>query len=306
MSGIFWHIFAFGVIGVFLVVVIYRTLAISRLPVHLRWELAPIPHEKGKGQYGGSYLEEYEWWNRPQHRSRIAPMIYMAKEIFLLRGIWEHNRTLWPLTFALHMGIYLIAGILFLNMINAVLIIAEVSLSVLNISLGIASVFALVGYLLGGIGAIGLLLKRAFDPNLRPFNTISTFFNLLFLGAVFISGSYAWLHSGSFASDMSLFIKRLITFDADIAMTFPLSLHLVILLFFILYLPLTDMIHFIAKYFTYHAIRWDDAPQDKKMEEELRGLLAQLVTWSATHVQADGKKNWGDITTEEMSDGKEA
>ena len=163
-----------------------------------------------------------------------------------------------------------------------------------------------MGYLLGGIGAIGLLLKRAFDPNLRPFNTISTFFNLLFLGAVFISGSYAWLHSGSFASDMSLFIKRLITFDADIAMTFPLSLHLVILLFFILYLPLTDMIHFIAKYFTYHAIRWDDAPQDKKMEEELRGLLAQLVTWSATHVQADGKKNWGDITTEEMSDGKEA
>ena len=115
MSGIVWHIFTFGAIGIFLIVITYRTLAIIRLPVHLRWELAPIPHEKGKGRYGGSYLEEYEWWNKPQHRSRIAPIIYMAKEIFLLRGVWKHNRALWPFTFSLHMGIYLIVGMLFLQ-----------------------------------------------------------------------------------------------------------------------------------------------------------------------------------------------
>ena len=47
MSGIVWHIFAFGTIGIFLIVITYRTLAIIRLPVHLRWELAPIPPEKG-------------------------------------------------------------------------------------------------------------------------------------------------------------------------------------------------------------------------------------------------------------------
>jgi len=57
MSGIVWHIFAFGAIRIFLIVITYRTLAIIRLPVHLRWELAPIPHEKGKSRYGGSYLE---------------------------------------------------------------------------------------------------------------------------------------------------------------------------------------------------------------------------------------------------------
>ena len=126
MSGIVWHIFAFGVICIFLLVVTYRTLAIVRLPVHLRWELAPIPHEKGKGRYGGSYLEEYEWWNKPQRRSRIAPIIYMAKEIFLLRGIWENNRALWPLTFAFHIGIYLIVVMLFLSLLNAVFTIAQV------------------------------------------------------------------------------------------------------------------------------------------------------------------------------------
>ena len=306
MSGIVWHILVFGVIGIFLIVVTYRTLAIVRLPVHLRWELAPIPHEKGKGQYGGSYLEEYEWWKKPRRRSRIAPIIYMAKEIFLLRGVWEHNRALWPLTFAFHMGIYLIVGVLFLSLLNAVFIIAEVPLYVLNVSLGIASVFALGGYLLGSLGAIGLILKRALDSNLRPFNTFATYFNLLLLGAVFISGAYAWFSSPDFALEMSLFIKGLITLDAGVTLTFSLSLHIVISLLFILYLPWTDMIHFIAKYFTYHEIRWNDVPQDEKMERELRGLLAQPVSWSAAHVKADGKKNWVDITTKKTSDEKEA
>ncbi|MCJ7654792.1 MAG: respiratory nitrate reductase subunit gamma [Dehalococcoidia bacterium] len=306
MFGIVWHIFAFGVIGIFLIVVTYRTLAIVRLPVHLRWELAPIPHEKGKVQYGGSYLEEYEWWKKPRRRSRIAPIIYMAKEIFLFRGVWEHNRALWPLTFAFHTGIYLIAGMLLLSVINAVFIIAEVPLYVLNVSLGIASVFALGGYLLGSLGAIGLILKRALDSNLRPFNTITKYFNLVFLGAVFISGACAWFSSPDFASEMSLFIKCLITIDASVTLTFSLSLHVVISLLFILYLPWTDMIHFIAKYFTYHEIRWNDAPQDEKMERELRGLLAQPVSWSAAHVEANGKKNWVDITTKKAGDEKEA
>ena len=306
MSGIVWLIFAFSAIGIFLIVATYRTLAIIRLPVHLRWELAPIPNEKGKGRYGGSYLEEYEWWKKRQHRSRIAPIIYMAKEILLMRGIWKHNRGLWPLTFAFHIGIYLTIGMLFLSLVNAVFIITEIPLAVLNVTLGIASVFALVGYLLGSLGAIGLILKRALDANLRPFNTIARYFNLLFLGAVFISGAYAWLHSVNFASEMSLFIKGLVTLDAGVTVTFPLSLHTIISLLFLIYIPWTDMIHFIAKYFTYHEIRWDDKPQNEKMGKELRGLLSQPVSWSAAHVKADGRKSWVDITTEKKSDEKES
>jgi len=204
------------------------------------------------------------------------------------------------------MGIYLIAAMLFFSLVSSILIITEVPLSVLNVSLGIASVLAVVGYLLGGLGAIGLILKRALDSNLRPFNTITKYFNLVFLGAVFISGAYTWFSSPDFASEMSLFIKGLITLDAGVALTFPLSLHVVISLLFILYLPWTDMIHFIAKYFTYHEVRWNDAPRDEKMEKELRGLLAQPVSWSASHVEADGKKSWADITTKKTSDEKEA
>jgi nitrate reductase gamma subunit len=105
---------------------------------------------------------------------------------------------------------------------------------------------------------------------------------------------------------MSLFIKGLITLDGGMNAGFPLSLHIVISLLFLIYLPFTDMIHFIAKYFTYHEIRWDDAPQDEKMKKELRGLLSQPVSWSATHVKADGRKNWMDLTIKKTNDEKEA
>ena len=305
MSGIVWHIFAFGVIFIFLVVAAYRTLAIIRLPTHLRWELAPIPHGKGRGRYGGSYLEEYEWWNKRQHRSLVAILVYMAVEIFLLRAIWKHNRELWPLTFAFHTGIYLIVGMLFFSLVSAVLIVAEVPLSVLNVFQTIVSVLAVAGYLLGGLGAIGLILKRALDSDLRPFNNMTKYFNLVFLGAIFISGAYAWFNLGDFSSEMSLFIERLITLDTGLTLALSLSLHIIISLLFVLYLPWTDMIHFIAKYFTYHKVRWDDRPQDERMKKELRGLLSQPVSWAAPHIKADGKKNWVDLTTKKTSDEKE-
>jgi len=274
MSGIVWHILAFGVIGIFLAVTVYR----------------------------GSYLEEYEWWTKTRQRSRIAPLVYMVVEIFLLRGIWKRNRPLWPLTFAFHAGIYLVTAMLLFSLVSSILIITEAPPYVINVFQEIASVLAVAGYLMGGLGAIALLFKRALDSNLRPFNTTTKYFNLVLLGAVFISGAYAWFNLGDFAAEMSLFIRGLITLDTGLTIAFSLSLHIIISLLFLLYLPWTDMIHFVAKYFTYHEVRWNDAPQDEKMKRELRGLLAQPVSWSAAHVGADGKKNWVDLTKKKTKD----
>jgi nitrate reductase gamma subunit len=305
MSGIFWHIGVFGVLAVFLIVTIYRAIALARLPVHLRWELAPIPHEKGKGKYGGSYLEEYEWWKKRQQKSFFAPLRYMAVEILLLRGVWKHNRKLWPLTFAFHGGIYLVFAMLLLSILNAIFIITGVPASVLDVFLAITSIVALAGYLLGGLGAISLILKRALDANLRSFNSVSKYFNLVFLAAVFASGAYSWLATPDFALTLSQFIKGLVTLDTNVTVTFPLSLHVILASLFFLYLPWTDMIHFVAKYFTYHEVKWNDSPKDARMEKELQGLLAQPVSWSAEHIKADGKKNWVDLTTKKKTDEKE-
>ncbi len=301
MSGIFWHIGVFGVLAVFLIVTIYRAWSLARLPVHLRWELAPIPHEKGKGKYGGSYLEEYEWWKKRRQKSFFAPLRYMAVEILLLRGVWKHNRRLWPLTFAFHGGIYLVFAMLLLSILNAIFSITGVPTSVLDVFLAITSVVALAGYLLGGLGAISLILKRTLDANLRSFNSVSKYFNLVFLGAVFISGAYSWLATPDFALAMSRFIQGLVTLDTGLNLAFPLSMHVIMASLFFLYLPWTDMIHFVAKYFTYHEIKWNDAPKDARMEKELKGLLAQPVSWSAEHIKADGKKSWADLTTEKKS-----
>jgi nitrate reductase gamma subunit len=152
---------------------------------------------------------------------------------------------------------------------------------------------------------MGLVLKRVLDPNLRPFNTISRYFNLLFLGAVFASGGYAWIRAGDPMPAASQFMKGLITLDPGVTLVFPLSLHVAVSLLFVLYLPLTDMIHFVVKFFTFHQIRWDDEPQDKRMERELSLLLAQPVTWLAPHVGADGTRDWTDVTTAQMADEEE-
>lgn len=305
MSGMAWHVFAFAALGVSSLVIAYRIWALRRLPLHLRWELAPVPHEKGKGQYGGSYLEEYEWWTKPQARSRVSPLIYMGKEILLLRGVWQHNRGLWPLSFSLHVGMYLIAGMLFLLVMSALWSLAQSPPHFLHSSLRVAALLALGGYLLGGVGSIGLVLKRALDSNLRPFNTISRYANLLFLGAVCVTGAYAWIASGDSITAMVRFVKGLITLDPGVAVAFPLALHIFTSLLFVLYLPLTDMIHFVAKFFTFHQIRWNDQPRDERMERELSVLLAQPVTWSAPHIGADGQRDWTDVATVRISDEKE-
>jgi nitrate reductase gamma subunit len=305
MSGIAWHIFALGAIGVSSLSIAYRTWTLIRLPLHLRWELAPVPHEKGKGRYGGSYLEEYEWWNKPRAKSRVSPLIYMAGEILLLRGIWRHNRGLWPLSFSLHTGMYLLSGMLLLLLATAVLSLAESPTYILHSSIRVASALAVGGYLLGAVGSIGLFLKRVFDSNLQPFNTISRYANLLFLAAVFVSGGYAWMNTGDSVTAMSQFVEGIITLDSGVAVTFPVALHIAISLLFVLYLPLTDMIHFIAKFFMFHQLRWDDEPQDRRMERELSVLLSQPVTWSAPHVGCGGERNWTVVVTERTSDEEE-
>ena len=55
-----------------------RTVKMASLPVHLRWELSPVPHEKGRGAYGGSYLETVDWWTKPREKDLVSEVVYMA------------------------------------------------------------------------------------------------------------------------------------------------------------------------------------------------------------------------------------
>ena len=122
MPGFLLLLIAYGLLAVFLAGFVVRSVRLARLPVHLRWELAPIPHEKGKGQYGGSYLEELDWWTKPREKSLVSEATYMLLEIVFLKAVWEHNRRLWWFSFPFHFGLYLLiaaAGVLLLLAVSA-------------------------------------------------------------------------------------------------------------------------------------------------------------------------------------------
>jgi len=47
------------------------------------------------------------------------------------------------------------------------------------------------------------------------------------------------------------------------------------------------MMHYVAKYFTYHKVRWDDEPNKPGtgLERKLQAQLDQSAGWSAPHIQ---------------------
>jgi nitrate reductase gamma subunit len=302
MSGVGWLVFSWGAIAIFLVVTAYRVVRIARLPVHLRWELAPVPHEKGKADYGGSYLEDYEWWKRRRQRSVVAPALYMAREILFLRGVWRNNRSLWPFSFALHGGLYLIILTLLIELGSALLYLAGLG-PASRACLGVISVLAFCGYLLGIFGTIGLIIKRAFDRDLRWSNSRGTFLNLALLGVLFVSGLCAWGLSDDPAMAACIFVRDVVSLNRPSSISSPLAFHVVLLFTCGVYLPFTGMVHFVTKYFMYHGVRWDDEPRNGRMERELAGLLARPVAWERIHGGVK-RRSWAEVVREENEDGK--
>lgn len=284
----------------FIIGLIYRGLKIAKMPVHLRWELAPVPHEKGKAKYGGSYLEEFEWWTKPREKSLINEIWYMFQEIILLKGVWEHNRSLWFFSFPFHFGgLYLIAGMTGLAFLGALLKFAAIDLPIISFLIKFLAAF---GFIMGTIGTLGLLHRRVTDDDIKGFTTFAAIFNLFFLFAIFGSGVFTITNHNDYASLMIGFVHSLITFNTSFQLPTAMALHLTLAVLFLLYLPFSYMMHFVAKYFTYHEVRWNDEPitAGSPLEKKVEKLLAQKVTWSAPHIKGEGKKNWVDIATEEV------
>jgi nitrate reductase gamma subunit len=285
----------------FIVACTVRIIKTAKLPVHLRWELAPLPLKKSPS--GRHPLKNQEPKKAPQ-KSLIAVGIFMAKEIFFQDSIWKHNRTLWPFSISMHIGVFLIILSALLHIVNGLLIIAAASVPVLEVLRSIAAVIALIGYIIGGLGAIGLIIKRVVNINLNPFSSFVTYFRLIFLAAIFVSGIAAWFSATDFASEMSEFVRNVLTLNTSINLTISLATHIVISLLFLIYLPLTDMTHFITKYFMYHSVRWNDEPLNRDMINDLNELEKKTVTWSAPHIPA--RKTWEQVATEKQSHEKTA
>jgi nitrate reductase gamma subunit len=300
MSPTLFLVLSYVLLALFLVAFTVRSIRMARMPVHLRWELSPVPHEKGKSAYGGSYLEEVDWWTKPREKDLVNEITYMGKEILFLKALWEHNRKLWWFSFPFHFGLYLLiggAGLLALGGVGAFFGIRGPGFGILTTGL---PVLAGIGYALGMLGALGLFVTRLSSDEMRNSTAPVSFINLLVLLAMFVTGLWALLTVPGFAGEAVAVVVGLLTASLPANIPGILSVHFVSAFIFLAYLPFTQMMHFVAKYFTYHKVRWDDEPvtAGSKLDLELKRLLNQPVTWAAPHIRADGKKTWVDIATD--------
>ncbi|MBA7514495.1 hypothetical protein ES705_06525 [subsurface metagenome] len=277
-----------------------KVMKVARMPLHLRWELYPVAHEKGY-KYGGSYFEEPEWWTKPRRKSGIRSIIYMLKKYLFFGEYYRRNRGYWLGLYPWHIGFYLIVSFHILSFFGALAIVTtglSISAESANI-LGrliyyLTLVVAVSSFVLGSVGSIGLLTKRLVDKDLRAYASPVNYFNYLFFLAVFLSGLFAWYFFDPTLSAYREFWKSLIAFrymDVEPA----IYTHIMLFSLFLIYLPFTRSTHYITKLFAFFGVRWDDAPnlRGSDIEKKVKEALNQPVSWSAPHIQS-GKK-WSEV-----------
>ena len=148
-------------------------------------------------------------------------------------------------------------------------------------------------------GAAGLLRRRLTDPNLMNYTVPGDLFNLAFFIAALGCLAAGYLLRGPEGPSVRAFAEALLTFHTAIRVPALLAAGLILGALLIAYIPLTHMSHFIAKYFTYHDIRWDDMPSARSAElrKKITECLTYKPTWAARHVGADGTRTWVEIAT---------
>jgi nitrate reductase gamma subunit len=303
------YVIAYIGIVFFLIAVAARFVFWSRMPMHLRWELYPVAHEGGgRAAYGGSYLEESDWWQKKRQVSLLGELKVMVPEILFLVALREHNPKLWTRSFPFHFGLYLVAAATILMMVGGV-VAAVMPASIAGPAAWVLSIlvplFGAAGLVLGLIGAIGLYRRRV-SRDMRDYTAPADFFNLIIFVVAFGVALLTFLLVDRDFSLVSGFVANLVTFDlvplvgGGAATILPL-LSVVLLSFLVAYIPTTHMSHFVGKYFAYHSIRWKDDPNLRGGDQEatIHELLNQPISWSAPHIRGDGKKTWLEAATEE-------
>jgi nitrate reductase gamma subunit len=299
MAGVQVATYVLGLI--FVVAFAWKVIKYLRMPVHLRWELYPLAGES-KRPWGGSYLEEPEWWTKPrEEKSFSGEMKFMGREIFFFKEYFDRNRSLWHIVYPFHLGVFLFVGFFVLLLVGALTLRADMAVAgesapvwgrlvyYLTLVVGVAAL------VLGTAGSLGLLFRKLVDKTMGPYTRRIEYFNILFVLAIFLTGLISWAAADSTFATARGYVNSLFTF-ADVAgVNAVIVAHIVLLALFLSYLPFTNMMHFFAKFFTYHMVRWDDKPhlRGSELERKLKPQLQFPLGWSAAHTQSI--KHWSDV-----------
>jgi nitrate reductase gamma subunit len=278
---------------------LYKAIHYARMPMHLRWELYPVAHEKGKAAYGGSYFEEVDWWTKPREVSKLGELRTIAEEVLTLKQVKERNPALWLPSLLFHYGLYLLFALGAALLLGAIPFVRDV---LAPERLGGGRTLALwcgVGLALATLGCLGLLARRVANRGLRRASTPADFFHLVLLLAVFLASWGNLLWADPDLAVAATFVRGLVTLQPVAAPPAWFAAQVLLLGLFLAYLPWSHMTHFFAKYFTWHSVRWDDAPNlGGKYDKKVQQLLTLPVSWSAPHIKGDGRRTWADIVGE--------
>ena len=294
---------------VFVVGTVMRAVQYARTPLHLRWELYPVPHEApSRAAHGGSYFEEVDWWTKDGHFNLMGELRAMFTEMLFLKALREFNLRLWWRSFPFHFGLYLLVGTVFLLIVSAVatLFAPAAMAGAAGVAVSrICRIVGAVGLVLTLVGAFGLLVRRLTDPDLKTYTTPGDIFNLVaFLVALGLLGiGYVVRPAG--APGIIAMTAGLLSWDSSLQVPAVFGTGLILCGLLAAYIPYTHMSHFVGKYFTYHAVRWDDSANRRggKFERALAEYLTYRPTWAAPHVKADGVRTWADVVTTNPTEG---
>lgn len=302
MAGVLITTYIFALI--FIIAVAAKFVKYQTMPVHLRWELYPVAGET-KRPWGGSYLEEPKWWDKPHEKhSLMGELKFMAKEIFLFKEYIHSNRSLWKIVYPFHMGVFLFAGFFFLLVVGAITLEANDNLLLLSQSSGVwgdliyylTLVVGISALVLGTIGAVALLTRKFTDSTMSPYTRRIEYFNIFFVLAVFVTGLISWAAFDTDFDNTRAFMQGLLTFDTGVTGIDSFTyVHIILLAALLAYMPFTNMTHFFAKHFTLNAVRWEDKPhlRGSDLERKIAPCLQQPVSWAAPHMQ--GIHVWADV-----------
>jgi nitrate reductase gamma subunit len=296
------QIVTYAAVAIAVLAMLAKAVRYLRAPEHFRWELYPVPHEKGRAEYGGSYLEELDWWTQPRHSDKFNELKEMMSEIILLKGVYHHNKRVWMSSFPFHFGMYLCIGWLALLLVGAVLQAVGVTVGAAGgfgaVVHYMTAVFGYAGLVLAGVGAVGLLVWRLGSSGQRVYNSPAEYVNLILVTAVVTVTLIAQLVVDPGFSLLRDYVKSLITFSSPPALGGLMAAEILLLAVLIMYIPLSRMSHFVAKYFLYHSIRWNDEPNPRgsAIEKRILELLNQKVGWSGPHIQSG--RPWSEVVKE--------
>ncbi|MEW6661920.1 MAG: respiratory nitrate reductase subunit gamma [Bacillota bacterium] len=286
-------VFIYVSLFAFIFLSLSKAAKFAKMPMHSRWELYPVPKEKGeRGEYGGSYFEDLEWWNKPREVSHIGELKEMLKEMLFIKNLFVNQRPFWWLSYSLHLGIYLLGLWTVILAVGAVTELSGIAIAPgghwwASLVYNVTVVSGAAGAVLTGFGSLALFLRRLTSGTLQKYTTPQEYFNLLFIFAVVISGIMVWAGDPAFEYGRVI-MKSMFTFT-PFETYGALTVHIILLGLLLIYIPQTKMSHYVGKYFTYHKILWDNEPnlRGSKMEEVVRQALSYKpkTSWSAPHIK---------------------